>query len=78
LLQGGPWDSSKRHASAENIGKRQAALDLLSSYTSSAATVWYLTDIKTGIQVFASERGIDLTIRKVITEEYLEKIKENK
>ena len=34
--------------------------------------------MKGGIQAFATERGIDLSIRKLITEEYLDKIKENK
>ena len=39
---------------------------------------WYLTEVKGGVQAFTSERGIDFSIRQTITEEYLQKIKENK
>ena len=34
--------------------------------------------MKGGVQAFTSERGIDFSIRRLITEEYLQKIKENK
>ena len=34
--------------------------------------------MKHPLQVFTNDRAIDLSIRKIITEEYLSKIKENK
>ena len=39
---------------------------------------WYLTEVKGGVQAFTSDRAIDFSIRQTITEEYLQKIKENK
>ena len=41
-------------------------------------TTWYLAEVKGGVQAFTSERGIDFSIRRLITEEYIQKIKENK
>ena len=39
---------------------------------------WYFTEIKGGVQAFASIQDVDLSIQKIITEEYMNKIKENK
>ena len=39
---------------------------------------WYFTEIKGGVQAFASLQDVDLSIQKIITEEYMNKIKENK
>jgi len=41
-------------------------------------TTWYLAEVKGGVQAFTTERGVDFSIRRLITEEYLAKIRENK
>ena len=61
-----PWEAEKK----------QAAIDLLNKW--SKMTIWHLSEVKGGVQAFTNERGVDLSMKRLITEEYLEKIKENK
>ena len=53
------WDSSLK----------KAAMELLQKWSEN--TTWFLTEVKGGVQAFASERGIDFSIRRLITEEYM-------
>ena len=61
-----PWDADKK----------KIVLDRLNKWTQN--TTWYMNEVKDGVQVFTSESGVDLSISKIITEEYQRKIKENK
>ena len=56
--------------------KKQAAFDILANWQQK--TIWHLAEVKGGVQAFTSERGIDFSIKRIITEEYMIKIKENK
>ena len=61
-----PWEEDKK----------QAAMDLMKTWAQQ--TTWYLGEVKGGVQAFTTERGIDFSIKRAITEEYMQKIKENK
>lgn len=56
--------------------KKQAAMDLLKKW--SKETTWFLSEVKGGVQAYTTERGIDFSVKRLITEEYMQKIKENK
>lgn len=43
-------------------------LDLLATYNNSAKTVWYLNEVKGSIQAFTTDRGVDLSSGKLMTE----------
>lgn len=51
-------------------------MDLLKKWTKE--TTWYLSEVKGGVQAFTTQRGIDFSVKRLITEEYMQKIKENK
>ena len=51
-------------------------MDMLNNWLKK--TTWYLAEVKGGVQAFTTERGIDFSIRRLITEEYLAIIKDNK
>lgn len=61
-----PWDGASK----------KQALDLLDKWMKK--TTWYLAEVKGGVQAFTTDRGIDFSIRRIITEEYLAIIKDNK
>ena len=48
--------------------KRKVALDLKNKWSTN--TTWYLTEVKGGVQVLTTERGVDFSIKRIITEEY--------
>ena len=56
--------------------ERKAALELLKTWNQN--TTWYLIDSKHSLQAFATVREIDLSSRRLVREEYLEKIIQNK
>lgn len=61
-----PWDAAEK----------KVVMEMLEKWTKNST--WSLADVKGGVQAFSSERGVDLSIKRIITEEYMLKIKENK
>jgi len=53
------WDGSQK----------KAVMELLLKWSEN--TTWFLTEVKSGVQAFSSERGVDFSIRRLITEEYM-------
>ena len=52
---------------AWEAAKKQVALDLNKKWTN---TTWYMTEVKGGVQALTTERGVDFSIKRIITEEY--------
>ena len=57
-----PWEPSNR----------QDALNLLSTW--SQKTPWHLAKFKDGVHAFVSDQSVDLSIKRIITEDYGNKI----
>ena len=56
--------------------KKKVAIDKFNKWAQK--TTWYMNNVKGGVQAFTSQLGVDLSVSKIINEDNLRKIKENK